>query len=309
MKSTIKFNPCTLGAGIILLLISCAAIAQQPYFYLDKKKKKQTLVELESEYKKQEENRKKQSHTYSDSINAPVKGQSNSGFNYRKFRLTFIGGSLHKTARVTNPGPLINDKPFVANVDDLLLAVGISYKHSRWICPELFYSTVKYTDGNAYNYYGNIEGASFLFRGKEISLGNRFYLVNGVSSNRIKLSAGLGGKLSFLRNSMGQAVRMGASGSSTTKITDNTTGDMIVFNRNNYNVNTTNFSLMGDILLEVKLSKFIEVGIGIAYFQGLNKIAISKTTYHYEGINYQSDRSLYGTAYQPFIKVNLTLDH
>lgn len=307
IKTNRLFNPRTLGAWVILIFGYYSANAQQPYFQI-KPKKKPTLQEIESEYNRKAEKTKQADYLNQDSLRNKAIYKANLRFDYKKFRVAFTGGAFHKRRQVSNPGPLINDKPFENSAPaDPLLSVGISYKHSRWICPELSYSTIYYTDGDTYNKFGNL-GASDLFQGKEITLGNRFYVVEKLLFKRIKLSMGISGKLSFLKNGS-RTVRIGYAGTSKLNITNINTGDSLVFNRDKYYVNNTNFSLVADILLEVKLLKYLDLGFGVAYFQGFNKIFYSKTTYQFEGIKYQSEKSLFGTGYEPFIRLNFTLQH
>ncbi len=227
------------------------------------------------------------------------KNISNNRFDMWKFRLSVMGGVLHKKREVFSYRPLLNNTPF-SSLFDPNLTFTLAYKHTRWICPEILYRSVRYNDGDLYieslTGYPNL-GSSYLFSGYEFGIGNRFFLVDMILQKPIRVSSSVSVIYSQLSGNIGYI------GSEKLTITNINTSSQLVFSSESYQLATSNFLLSADLALEIQIFQVMDLSLGLAYYQGLNQISQRTTTYTYQNSNYSSTNVIDGSGLQPFVKL------
>lgn len=226
-----------------------------------------------------------------------VKTENKTKFNYRKFKISLVGAVIQNSNTTYNPGPWISNSP-ISSFAYPNFIFELTYKHSRWISPSIIYRPVKLFEGTDFVNLGKF-GASWLYDCNGWGIGNRFYLVEKLLFENLKLSSGIYFIASFKEGNYDNLY------SGKLKLIDRETNDSLVFRSDAKLLAKFNFLVSVDLLLELQLFKNIDIGIGAAYYQGFNRIVHTNTTYEYKGVNYSSDKYLNGGGFQPFLKVTI----
>ncbi len=224
----------------------------------------------------------------------------NKGFDYRKLRFSFDLAMLHKLRISEHIGPRLNGTPF-SNWSNRSAVFRLAYKHNRWFCPEFIYRYTEYEDGNIYkepiDNRSNFD-TKWIFSAHEFGIGNRFYLLNSLWGMPIRFSTGLAGMVSFMSGNLGYR------GTDVTEFIYITATDSVSFRNDYFQTSKFNLYFVADLALDIQIFRIVDLGLGISYYQGFNQIYHTQIKYQYQGIDYKSDRFLYGTGLQPFFRLS-----